>query len=801
MVGNQTQEIKIAAAEYVRRGWAPIPIPHRAKNPKRTGWQNLRLTEEDLPRHFNGRPQNIGVLLGEPSGWLVDVDLDHPGAVEAADKHLPATGAVFGRPGNPRSHRLYRVTGAVDTMRLHLSSDRAVTVVELRSTGCQTVFPPSMHPSGEQIAWHEDGEPSLVDPDELVMAVHALHAEVDLRHRVGTPKPASNIKTDNTCTPPPTPAAKPSQASVAPEDLDKNTPWGQYNREKKKNTRLVLLRAGWMETHSDKENEYWRRPGKSDGHSATLNNNGVFYVFSSSAAPFEADTAYTPFQVLALLEHNGDFKAAGKVLQDNGYGKKRAGRKHSPGTKAGGENYISNGEHFEGEDGKKQFSAFRMQEILGDIRAKTGDWPRRVGNSLFVHDEHGISFLPSTQAFFGWLHRHSRVVWFNSASAVKQSELFSELSRTSRKYIAVEDFPHEPPMQDHFYACKSIPPGDGKKLRWLIDRFCPATELDRQLILSAFLTPLWGGPCGCRPCYVITSDDGRGAGKTTVAESVGSVFGGTLQFSHLEDIGTIKTRLLSPDALSKRVCLLDNVKSHKFSWAELEATITAGAIGGHRLFVGEATRPNSLSWFVTLNGACLSTDMAQRSIVVKIRRPERSASWAEETREFINDHRQEIIGDLIGVLRGPQTELAKFTRWASWERDVLQRLPEPSALQQVILERQAATDVDGEESEILQDFFAEQLQRLEYDPDAERVFIPSQVAARWLGWATNQPKITVVSASRQLKQLIAEGRLSRLEIPGRSWGRGVCWVGERWNLTHTSTDLEERLRAKSNTTF
>jgi excisionase family DNA binding protein len=59
---------------------------HRAKNPNRTGWQNLRLTKEDLLRHFNGRPQNIGVLLGGPSGWLVDVDLDCPGAVEAADR-------------------------------------------------------------------------------------------------------------------------------------------------------------------------------------------------------------------------------------------------------------------------------------------------------------------------------------------------------------------------------------------------------------------------------------------------------------------------------------------------------------------------------------------------------------------------------------------------------------------------------------------------------------------------------------------------------------------------------------------
>ena len=75
---------------YHSRGWSVIPIPHRSKNPGFDGWQNLRLSEAELPCHFNGRPQNIGVLLGEPSGWLVDVDLDHPRAVELADQFLPA---------------------------------------------------------------------------------------------------------------------------------------------------------------------------------------------------------------------------------------------------------------------------------------------------------------------------------------------------------------------------------------------------------------------------------------------------------------------------------------------------------------------------------------------------------------------------------------------------------------------------------------------------------------------------------------------------------------------------------------
>lgn len=267
------------------------------------------------------------------------------------------------------------------------------------------------------------------------------------------------------------------------------------------------------------------------------------------------------------------------------------------------------------EDGDVKRVAYplTMDEILSNTLRQTDNWPRRVGNALFVHDQqHGIRWLEKIQDLFGFFHRRvGKVSWRGGASSVKQGEMFAELQRTGQKYIAVEELPHEPSLEGHYYACDAIPAGDGESLSWLVDRFCPATDLDRELILSAFLTPLWGGACGCRPDYVITSDDGRGVGKSTLAESVGAVYGGTLQFSHLEDIGTIKTRLLSPDALTRRVCLLDNVKSHKFSWAELEGLITASTIGGRRLYVGESVRPNSLTWFITLNGAALWSDVSR----------------------------------------------------------------------------------------------------------------------------------------------------------------------------------------------
>ncbi len=80
----------------------------------------------------------------------------------------------------------------------------------------------------------------------------------------------------------------------------------------------LLRRHGWVLVR-DGENQHWRRPGKQHGCSATLRG-GVFYVFSSNAAPFEPERGYAPFHVYSLLEHAGDFVEAARALRQSGYG-------------------------------------------------------------------------------------------------------------------------------------------------------------------------------------------------------------------------------------------------------------------------------------------------------------------------------------------------------------------------------------------------------------------------------------------------------------------------------------------------
>jgi hypothetical protein len=157
-----------------------------------------------------------------------------------------------------------------------------------------------------------------------------------------------------------------------------------------------------------------------------------------------------------------------------------------------------------------------------------------------------------------------------------------------------------------------------------------------------------------------------------------------------ERMEDLKTRMLTPGARTKRVALLDNVKSLRLSWAELESLITNPVISGRQLYVGEGQRPNLLTWFLTLNGVSMATDMAQRSVIIKVVRGKNDGPWWEQVRQFIDQHRTEIIGDLIAALRAQPFPLADYSRWATWEQGVLCRLPEPGDAQRIILERQGA---------------------------------------------------------------------------------------------------------------
>jgi putative DNA primase/helicase len=169
--GNRGKGDRIAeiVRKYFARGWQPIPIPLGEKGRRDKGWQKKNYAEAD----FNGH--NIGVILGPRSNGLTDIDLDCAEAIALAPYFLPKTEAIFGRHSKPRSHHEYIVKDSyIETAAKKLEDENGAVICELRlgvAKAALTVFPGSVHASGERIEWVIEGEPAKVSCAELDAAV------------------------------------------------------------------------------------------------------------------------------------------------------------------------------------------------------------------------------------------------------------------------------------------------------------------------------------------------------------------------------------------------------------------------------------------------------------------------------------------------------------------------------------------------------------------------------------------------------------------------------------------------------
>src|SRR4051812_34728492 len=98
-------DIKKWAREYRSMGLALARIKPGEKRPTDRKW-TLRSKEPDEFRDDD----SIGIQSGRLSGDVVCLDIDNVQALELADRYLPPTGMVEGRPGKPKSHLWYRVS-------------------------------------------------------------------------------------------------------------------------------------------------------------------------------------------------------------------------------------------------------------------------------------------------------------------------------------------------------------------------------------------------------------------------------------------------------------------------------------------------------------------------------------------------------------------------------------------------------------------------------------------------------------------------------------------------------------------
>jgi len=348
----------------------------------------------------------------------------------------------------------------------------------------------------------------------------------------------------------------------------------------------------------------------------------------------------------------------------------------------------------------------------------------------FVTSADRVMFMGDQSKFFSWLHMTGHIRLAGTRGVVfcptdheeaiappTKTEIFEstigEARSRGENYRSIEVLPHVPRIEGSYYAPMNLPPSTGKALEELVAHLNPETDVDRILMIAALLTPLWGGPAGKRPAFVFTSDHGRGTGKTSTANFFADVFGGADYFGEHEKVEDINKRLLADTSMARRVVIIDNVKN-TLSSGGLEALITNSIINGHRMYHGNYSRPNYLTWYLTANSPSLSRDLSERAVEIKVGPPKWNVDFSRFSIEFLATKRLELLSDLVAVLESPgkipnsafvRSGALSNDRWGLWREGVLSRIPDWEQVIPEITSRRKEMDTDREMADDIQSMF------------------------------------------------------------------------------------------------
>lgn len=249
-------------------------------------WDAWRaLVEADAP----GLLDRVVIESSQSGGKHVVYRCDSsvPGSLHLAQRNLPAPNA------DPIEYRGKRVTP-----RKIKGTDRyeaTVTLIETRGEGGLFLCAPSPGYVLQSGLFEDLPVLTAAEREILIDAARALNEVL-----------------------PPTVNAPPVTKQARPVGQTGDRPGDEYNQ--RGIDRDLLKRHGWSYVRGS-DPEYWRRPGKTAGQSASILGGNLLYVFSSNCPPFEMGQSYSAFATYTLLEHDGDYQAAASALAANGFGK------------------------------------------------------------------------------------------------------------------------------------------------------------------------------------------------------------------------------------------------------------------------------------------------------------------------------------------------------------------------------------------------------------------------------------------------------------------------------------------------
>ncbi len=298
------------AQSYRAVGLSVLPAV-RAKKCPATGrwktWKSRLPTDCEIRTWFSNYPDAVCIIAGAISGNLEIIDFDNHGELyEKWRLTLPAdllAKLVIERTPSGGYHVIYRCESEVcGNIKLAqgVRAGKLATLIETRGEGGLFLCAPT---DGYMLIQNDFSMIATLaedDRSQLLTAAWNLNEHTSMAADWGSD---CGSGCGSGCGTSATFAVRPGDAFNQTADL-----------------RGLLLKHGWTPAGKSNGGELFKRPGKNGGGcSASLKDN-VFYVFSSNAAPFEANKGYSAFQVYAQLEHAGDFTAAANTLLAAGYG-------------------------------------------------------------------------------------------------------------------------------------------------------------------------------------------------------------------------------------------------------------------------------------------------------------------------------------------------------------------------------------------------------------------------------------------------------------------------------------------------
>ena len=289
------------AEEFAMEGFNPLPL-REDKRPALKENPFLYVPIDNIPIRF-ARAKKIGIACGKVSDGFICIDFDAKAKQPIEQvfrtfieddviRQLIREQAIVIAQTPSEGYHIYLKCHTEHHNSVFARWPDGMTMIESRGTGGYVVVPPS---TGYKVLQNE-----ILKLQHIPVEVfnYLIERATSFNQHVNEYSPTTKQSTST---------------RKWPERWPNDNPVNKFKNEGEMVAKELLINAGWKYVSKRSDGvELWERPNKDEGStSATWGAKfNMFYVFSTDAAPFQANCAYNPFDILTILKFAGDWRAA-----------------------------------------------------------------------------------------------------------------------------------------------------------------------------------------------------------------------------------------------------------------------------------------------------------------------------------------------------------------------------------------------------------------------------------------------------------------------------------------------------------